>query len=60
MPYFLDGKVYVRNGSESIRASQERISKMISFKSLNSFDTSESAVQNLKFNEIKNIRAFYN
>ena len=55
MPYFLDGKVYVRNGSESIRASQERISKMISFKSLNSFDTSESAVQNLKFNEIKNI-----
>lgn len=51
-PYFLDERTYIRNGSESIKASPERVTKMIANQNLDSFDTSESIVQELKFDEI--------
>jgi len=54
-PYFLDGRVYVRNGSESIKASQERVTKMIAFQDLSSFDVSESPIQELKLDEIESV-----
>lgn len=54
-PYFLDGKAYIRNGSESVKASQERVMKMLAFQDLNSFDASESIIQDLRFDEIKTI-----
>ncbi len=51
-PYFLDGNAYVRNGSESVKASPERVMKMLSNQKLDSFDSSESFNQNLTFNDI--------
>lgn len=54
-PYFLDGRVYVRNGSESVKASQERVTKMMALQDLSSFDVSEASIQSLQFDEIEGI-----
>ncbi|KRL46996.1 ATP-binding protein [Levilactobacillus spicheri] len=54
-PYFLDGRVYVRNGSESVKASQERVTKMMALQDLSSFDASISSTQRLQFDEIESI-----
>ncbi|MFC6200399.1 ATP-binding protein [Lactiplantibacillus nangangensis] len=52
-PYFLDDKAYVRNGSESIKASPERVTKMIASQSLGTFDVSESPIQNVSFDSVR-------
>lgn len=54
-PYFLDGRAYVRNGSESVKASSEKLTKMIFSQKLDTFDISESPVQELNFDTIKDI-----
>lgn len=54
-PYFLDGRVYVRNGSESVKASQERVTKMMALQDLSSFDASVSSIQSLQFDGIESI-----
>lgn len=54
-PYFLDGRAYVRNGSESVKASQERVTKMMVLQDLSSFDASESPIQDLRLDEIEGI-----
>jgi len=48
-PYTLDGKVYIRNNSESVKASAERVQKMLRQSSLDTYDKSESAQQALTF-----------
>lgn len=54
-PYFLDGRAYVRNGSESIKASPERVTKMIAKQTLDTFDTSESGTQELTFDKMNEV-----
>lgn len=54
-PYFLDGRAYVRNGSESVKASSEKVTKMIFNQKLDTFDISESPIQKLEFDTIKDI-----
>ena len=54
-PYFLDDRAYVRNGSESVRASSEKVTKMLLQQNLNLFDTSESPIQNLDFDDISSV-----
>ncbi|KRK79002.1 ATP-binding protein [Companilactobacillus nodensis] len=54
-PYFLDSRAYVRNGSESVKASQESVAKMMAFQDLSSFDASESPIQNLNLDEIESV-----
>jgi len=54
-PYFLDGRAYIRNGSESVKASQERVTKMMAFQDLSSFDATESPIQDLELDEIESV-----
>lgn len=54
-PYFLDSRAYIRNGSESVKASAETLTKMVFKQRLDTFDISESPIQDLKFDDIKSI-----
>jgi len=54
-PYFLDSRAYIRNGSESVKASDETLTKMVFRQKLDTFDISESPIQDLKFDDIKSI-----
>lgn len=53
-PYCLDGHIYIRNNSESIRASNERTLKMLATQKLNIYDKTKSANQKLTFDYLKN------
>ncbi|BDR57788.1 ATP-binding protein [Xylocopilactobacillus apicola] len=54
-PYWLENHVYVRNGSESIKASSDRIQKMINLQQLDLFDQSVAEKQALTFEYVKSI-----
>lgn len=48
-PYFLDQQVYVRNNSESVKASQERVTKMLMQQHLDTYELATAQQQNLHF-----------
>lgn len=52
-PYSLDEKIYVRNNSESVKASAERVNKMLANQKLDTFDKTKSLNQNLSFRFLK-------
>lgn len=54
-PYFLDEKVYIRNNSESVKASPDLVNKMLINQNLNSFDLAESLNQELSFDRLRAI-----
>ncbi|AVI94952.1 putative Transcriptional regulator [Oenococcus oeni] len=53
--YALDDRFYIRNNSESVPASPDRVKKMLAKRKLDQFDKSQSEQQDLTFNYLKEL-----